>query len=672
MTDSLLGVMAAAAVTVEIGLLLLAGFAMFKSWGHTFAEAAAYALILTLMLPSFLLQVAFLAGNPTISMGAEAAVTILAAIAAYRLRRYVSQAWFTIRTFVSGHPVASTVLLICFGYLATQAFLLPPAGVYWENLGQVLRFQQQDTLFANENQALFPVNILLLPHLFLRFHTDMGIGVLGIMAYLSIGFSTYALARRYSWPPTAFTVTMLVMSFPRFVYMATSPGYEIIPAAVAVFCLLAIYRVVEQPNIKDLLFLFLSILFCISGKWMCLAFTAIILPLSLILLFRRHGALAWWKLIKAHQWSALLTLLPAAIFSQSWLFLYNWVYRGRWLAKESTSDFAYNTDGLLGALANMIRYFIESAHFTRPINHICQWMVHFSMADSFQKIYDFLFAPLWGNIGAAASFKIAWVPAETLSWFGPFAFLLVIPAVIYALVRGPRRLKSTAIALVGYLFLLVLIPAWNSENVRFFSILYACGGFCIAFFLPPWRFTKRGKKGLQIASALLMVYACSCNMLKPIVGIEPVRIGMINLAAGNYLDSAQFFHEAAEKSVWVSNDWGRDRFAAAKHLFGDNRVAECAGLFARGSKVGACYKNPSLIYPFMLACKDVDFFLLPSQKVAAENKVALYQPDYLLGIDTDLPFRPVGSRPLKTWPSGKADSALKGVLIQLSRNDHET
>ncbi|MBW1820218.1 MAG: hypothetical protein JRI92_00410 [Deltaproteobacteria bacterium] len=670
MTDSLLGTIAATIVTVEIGLLLLAGFALFRSWGHTFAEAAAYALITTLMLLSCLFQVAFLIGNPSISIGAEAAFTILAAIMAYRLRRYLSQAWFVIRNFVSGHRVAGTVLLICFGYLAMQAFLIPPDSIHWENLGQVLRFQQHGTLFSTDDQALFPINTILLPHLFLRFHTDMGIGLFGLMAYLSIGFSTYSLARRYSWPPTAFTVTMVVMSFPRFVYMATSPGYEIIPAAVAVFCLLAIYRVVERPNIKDLLFLFLGILFCISGKWMCLAFPAVILPLSYILLFRRHGALAWWKLIKDHRWHALLALLPAVIFSQIWLFIYNAVYRGSWLGPEGSTEFAYNTDGLFGALANMIRYFLESAHFTVPVDYIGQWMVHFSIAGMFQKIYNFLIAPLFGNLGAAVSFKIAWIPGETLSWFGPFGFFLVIPAVIYALVRGPRRLKATAIALVAYLILLVLVPAWTPENVRFFSILYACGGFCIAFFLPPWRFTKRGKKGLQIASALLLVYACSLNIMKPIIGIKPAQAGIKNLVAGQYSDSGKYFHDAAKKSVWMSSDWGSDRFGLSKHIFGDDRVAECTGLIDSGSRVGICFKDPSLIYPFMLACKNVDFLLLPSKKAGTEKKFELYKPDYLLCIDTDLPFFPAGSRQLKVWKPGKADSTLKGILIQLNRNCH--
>jgi hypothetical protein len=190
-----LGPIAATIVTVEIGLLVLAGFAIFRSWEHTFAEAAAYALITTLMLLSCLFQVVFLIGNPSISIGAEVAFAILAVIITYRLRRYLSQAWLVIRKFVSGHPVAGTVLLICFGYLATQAFLIPPDSIHWENLGQVLRFQQHGTLFstglATGDQAFFPVNTIILPHLFLRFHTDMGIGLFGLMAYLSIGFSSF-------------------------------------------------------------------------------------------------------------------------------------------------------------------------------------------------------------------------------------------------------------------------------------------------------------------------------------------------------------------------------------------------------------------------------------------------------------------------------------------------
>ena len=159
--------------------------------------------------------------------------------------------------------------------------------------------------------------------------------------------------------------------------------------------------------------------------------------------------------------------------------------------------------------------------------------------------------------------------------------------------------------------------------------------------------------------------------MKPIIGIKPALDGIKNLVVGNYSDSGKFFHDAAKKSVWMSTDWGRDRFVLSKSLFGDNRVAECAGLIDSWSKVGVCFKDSSLIYPFMLACKDVDFVLLPSKKAATEKKIELYKPDYLLCIDTALPFFPAGSRQLKIWQSGKTDSTLKGALIQLNRDYHK-
>ena len=104
---------------------------------------------------------------------------------------------------------------------------------------------------ASSSQALPSLNILILPHLFLRCQTDWGVGILGFMAYLSISFSTYALSRRYAWPPTAATASIIVLSLPRLVYLSTSPGHEIIPTATALFCLLALFRAVESPNLPN-------------------------------------------------------------------------------------------------------------------------------------------------------------------------------------------------------------------------------------------------------------------------------------------------------------------------------------------------------------------------------------------------------------------------------------
>lgn len=498
----------------EIGILCAAGFALFRRWEYTFAESASYAIMTTLMTLSFLFQVSFLRGNPGLSPGIEALLSLLAVIMLVLLRGHIVSMWQVAKNFVSAFPIPGKILCIVWCVLMIQAVLLSPGESHWHSLNQLLLFQHHGRFFFPVTDgpvaALFPVNAIILPHLILRLNTHTGTCVFGFLAYLSIGFSTYALARRYSWPPTAFTVAMVVVSMPRLVYLGISPGGEIIPAATAVFCLLGINRVVEQPNIRDFLFLILGILFGISGDEISLIFPSILVLLSCVLLIRRHGTGTWLALVIRHPGATIAALPPALMFSQCWLFVHNVLYADRWIG--TSMSFPRNPDGLQGALANLMRYILESAHFTWPVDRAFDWMMGFSLTGTLQKLYDMLVFPFLGNSGAAVPFAIHWAPGEPLSWFGPFAFLLVLPALLYAMMRGHRRLKAIAIALIGYVYIITLIIGWSPGNARFFSVFYACGGFCIAFLLPPWRFTRLGKRMLQVSSALLLFYACMCNM----------------------------------------------------------------------------------------------------------------------------------------------------------------
>ena len=91
--------------------------------------------------------------------------------------------------------------------------------------------------------------------------------------------------------------------------------------------------------------------------------------------------------------------------------------------------------------------------------------------------------------------------------FGPFAVLLVIPAMIYALVRGPRRLKTLTVAWIGYLYLASLVVTWSPGNIATLSPLFAANGFLVAFWLPPWRLRHRGMRLLQVDFALLLAWS---------------------------------------------------------------------------------------------------------------------------------------------------------------------
>jgi hypothetical protein len=500
----------------ELGLFSLAGFVYFHQRGNTLAEAASYALVSVIMMLSFIFQLFFLIRLPLYSIGVEIMLSIFAVILLYRLRHSLLIGWRTISINIKVHRMAATILLICAFYLMA--------------VGGCTLFDQDDPLILQKNlwlshndlfmagdKPLAPVNTAILAHFLSRLHIFQGAIVFSLMAYLSIAFSTYALSRRYAWPPTAFTVTMLVVSMPRLVYLATSAQTEIITAAVSLFCILAVYRALERPSMDDLCLLIFGILFTISENALIVAFPMILTVLAAVLLFRRHGAIAWIKLIRDHRGRAFSALLPALIFSQVWLFGFNLLKYGDWVGCCTDVPFSFNTEGLLGALENMACYLLESAHLTLPVNLLCQWVFDFCATDMWIKIYDLCIYPISGAKSLAVPFTITWIPNAKLSWFGPFGFLFIVPALIYAMLKGPRRLKATAVALAGYLYITALIVAWRPENVRYFTILYSCAGFLVAFLLPPWRFTRMGKCVLQSASALLILYACVCNTAKPLV-----------------------------------------------------------------------------------------------------------------------------------------------------------
>ena len=222
----------------------MGGFALFRRWGNSVSESYAYALITPLMLLSALFQLVFIAGTPHLAAAAEILLTLLAVIVIYRLRAILVESLRAGRAFIAANPIGSICAAVLGLYLLLSAFVLPPESTHWPGLSTVLYLQNSGSVLAALSPGhpaaaagpLPPLNATILSHLFLRFNTDFGLGLFGFMAYLSIGFTSYALARRYAWPPSAFTVALMVVAMPRIVLLATTPGLELLPAAAALFC----------------------------------------------------------------------------------------------------------------------------------------------------------------------------------------------------------------------------------------------------------------------------------------------------------------------------------------------------------------------------------------------------------------------------------------------------
>ncbi len=486
----------------EVFCLCAAAFFLFRMNDNTFAESASYAIITVFMLLSFIHQISFITGISIISTGMEAFFLIASFILIFRHRSCIFSIFSILKNFRSANPISFTFLGLSLLYMAIHA-LLPLPKEFQNELYNIALYEKNGFFTlgaASEFPAFLPVNHLILFNTFLRFDSNAGAGIFCFLAYLSIGFSTYALARRYSWQTTAFTTTILVMSMPRLVVQAIYPGTQIISVAVALFCILAIYRSVELATFTDLILLILGLFFCISENISSMIFAPILFALSCVVLFRRHGIIAWKSILGKNRY-ALFAIVPAVIFSQSWLFLSNHFNKSSWPGTFSTIPF--NPDGIQGALANFVRYIFESFNFAAPIEIFFESIFKWSMTQNLQSLYDFYLKPFFGESGAVQVFHLTWMPNEMFS-FGPVGFFLVFPALLYAMLKGPRRLKSVAIAFFVYFYLASLIMAWAPGNAKFFEIFYVCSGFSIAFFLPPWRFTKANKRVFQAAGCFLL------------------------------------------------------------------------------------------------------------------------------------------------------------------------
>jgi len=242
---------------VQIGVLCLAAFLVFRRAGNTLAEAAAYAPIAAFMCLSLLLQVFLLAGGLPLIIWIQPGVGIAAVIVVYRLRTYMGSSRKMLGAFIVRHPVAAAGLVAAWVLLAVPALrgyspaFLTSGTASGPMINALSSFKSP---FSTASPAaLWPQNAAILPLYFAALGSTGSVGLIGWLSYISIAFATYALARRYAWPPAAVTVVLVVVSMPRLVYHAASAGTEILPTATALFCILALYRTVEQPNIIDLL-----------------------------------------------------------------------------------------------------------------------------------------------------------------------------------------------------------------------------------------------------------------------------------------------------------------------------------------------------------------------------------------------------------------------------------
>jgi hypothetical protein len=501
--DSGLIVSAIAIEIVYAGLVSAAAGAFFRHQGHTVAEAGAYGLMAMLMLHCWLAQVLLFTGLPGLFMWFQLPAAAAAGWVIRRYHRPLADQYVSLRRFARAHwaPVGSMsaawVYLSAVWVWKTGLAHIPAAQAgtdFWNPAFLWTASATGDFALPVLNQAVWMA----------PWQSAFAPGVANFGAYIAIALATYALARRYAWPPTAITVSLLVVSMPRLAHQSLSAGSELLPAAAALVAVLALYRLLEEPHARDAGMLVCTISFSVAGGRLCYAMPSVLAALSLLILARRHDIRLWPQAIRSHPQVTVISAAALLIFSQILTVAVNLEAGNPWMGDATVDTLAFNTDRLSGAAANLVRYMLLTIHFPEILDRFGQWAFGVSGLAGLKLFYQSVIAPVAGDKGAAVAFDLSWGSANGGGWFGPVGFLLVMPSLVNAFRRGPDRLKMTAFALASYWVLVALVAAWQPSNVRMMTPFFVVSGFTMAFFLPPWRLGRKGRLMLQLFGIMML------------------------------------------------------------------------------------------------------------------------------------------------------------------------
>ena len=97
--------------------------------------------------------------------------------------------------------------------------------------------------------------------------------------------------------------------------------------------------------------------------------------------------------------------------------------------------------------------------------------------------------------------------------------------------------------------------------------------------------------------------------------------GKTQVRSGKAKPDVAMLEKAWARSVWHESDWGRDRlFFARKRL--RNRIQAWSRRCAGTATAGLVYRDPALLYPFLISCPDLSNVKLIRITAAHPERVA--------------------------------------------------
>ncbi len=586
---------------LEITVLCLGGFLLAFYPNRRLSESLAIGLNLALIGLSFCFQISFLLGIPKMSFLWETLLVMLSFWLIYQKKHILKVIFVAAIRFFFFFLVLAILAGLPIFNLGLKAILIPQSShdVVTYGFTRVLIFQQEASLLLDQvcqvNQAIFPVGSDILAHLFLRWNTDWGGGIFNFIAYLSILMGNYALARKYVSERLAIAIMLAIASLPQLIFQGWIAKNNIFTASATIFCLLILDRLFQSPTSANLFLLILGLLFGVAAKT---TFLAIALPLTLLYgipLVKTYGLRIWLQEIHKNSLFWLASIVPILVMSQLWLFIYNHHIWGTWSGPPGFVDFHKNQDGLLGGLANLVRFILEFIDSTPIPPDLVNSLFDVSIFAHIKKIYYQFLYPLLGDAGLqqGETFSFVLIPHQAFAGFGVLGLILILPSLLVSLWTRPTFSKRLAGTLISFLLIFCLTSTWSQYKMRMLSPVFAASGACVAQVLD--RITRSRRQG----HVLFFL----------ITGISILNFWYISLYDwdAKILRTYNPSRWNLQASDWVQSNWGRDRLYPAEKYHGDERLKILAEFFPEGSRVGFFTEGSTRLHYYLLHLPQVEF-----------------------------------------------------------------
>jgi len=612
------------AILVELCICIIGIYTIIRKKISSISESYCYAVILTLSLYSALIQISFILKLHTFFYLFDVCILVFFAIQLWLNRHTLFETISTVVKFLGmSNKVICFSLIFVLSYLFFQVLLLPPGS--WDSmtyhLARVLMAIQEGSLFLNNfthyPQETFPWGYDILAFLFLRFYSDFGLAIFNFLSYTVIIAGTYSLVNKvFKDSDLALTVSFLIASLKVVVLQATNTLPDIFTAAIVIVCFLAAYGLSRKWSGVHLYLLIVSMLFGLTVKSIFLIFALPFLFFFSLLFLKQHSYKSLFTGLKPKQYLGIHLVLPLGLFLCLTLFwANNFSNYGHIIGERSFTQGHVNQDGVMGGLSNLLRFVLRTTDMPEELCGNVVTEVHNKILGKNQTIATrnprFWPPKLEGTLKSP----------EGSSWYGLLGILLVIPAVLYSLLRGKGFVRIVALSLLAFCCITLYKVVWMPWNGRFFIMFFAGSGVCIAFVLTKFSQKKWIKLPITLLALFTLFQAMLLNDQKPFLYPRESLLFVKKLAI---MDTDYFANKFCQTETlfprWLNYVVKRNLYTE-NHYNNKNLIPVFSNSLEPGKRLLIVGRTDSWVFPFLLIRPDVDITVSRPEQIFVKGKI---------------------------------------------------